>query len=101
MPFQYFSSVYPSIQTHGQPAIFPLTLHFEFLVYVIPLFLSFGICVCLLFCFMVYIQGFCSFSGSLSLSLSLSLALHFCSHRYPDLGCERFKMPVRDLAGKN
>ena len=70
--FQSFSSVYPSIPTHGQPAIFPLTLHFEFLVYVIPLFLSFGICVCLLFCLMVNIQGFCSFSRSLSLSLSRS-----------------------------
>jgi hypothetical protein len=71
-PFNLFSSVYPSIPTHGQPAIFPLTLQFECLVYVIPLFLSFGICVCLLFCLMVYIQGFCSFSRSLSLSLSLS-----------------------------
>ncbi len=72
IPFQSFSSVYPSIPTHGQPAIFPFTLHFEFLVYVIPLFLSFGICVCLLFCLMVYIQRFCSFSRFLSLSLSLS-----------------------------
>jgi hypothetical protein len=72
--FQSFSSVYPSIPSHGQPAIFPFSLHFEFLVYAIPLFLSFGICVCLLFCLMVYIQGFCSFSLSLSSSLSLSLS---------------------------
>jgi hypothetical protein len=71
-PFNLFASVYPSIPTHGQPAIFPFTLHFELIVYAIPLVLSFGICVCLLFCVVVYIQGFCSFSLSLSLSLSLS-----------------------------